>query len=269
MIPPSTAAWVPTFHLKASRQPMLWAALSYSLGIVAGAYLWRPALWWVLAAVAFGAAAAYFAYRRSRLGWALALGLFSSPARFTCKRAQAPFASTPAFKPMRTDANSKSPPTSCATAACSRAASTKSNRPSTWKPKMKQDVQTSAGPTAQAVQSGIRLSIYSPRPTDGAPEEISTTRCDPFRRHARPSLWRPHPRSPPNSSCRAIFAIPAPSTVKAISPTTASPRWAPPKSKMSNASLASPAAGSLPGAAACTAESSPRCINSGLRARPP
>ena len=55
---------------------MLWAAVAYSLGIIAGVYLWRPALWWVLAGIAFVCAAAYFARRGSRVGWALALGAF-------------------------------------------------------------------------------------------------------------------------------------------------------------------------------------------------
>ena len=53
---------------------MLWAAVAYSLGVVAGVYLWRPVLWWTVAAAAFAAAAAYFAGRRSTLGWLLALG---------------------------------------------------------------------------------------------------------------------------------------------------------------------------------------------------
>ncbi len=55
---------------------MLWAAVSYSSGIVAGVYFWRPALWWIVAGTSFVAAAAYFARRRSWLGWALALGAF-------------------------------------------------------------------------------------------------------------------------------------------------------------------------------------------------
>ncbi|MGO9084099.1 MAG: ComEC/Rec2 family competence protein [Candidatus Sulfotelmatobacter sp.] len=55
---------------------MLWAAAAYSSGIVAGIYFWRPALWWVVAGAAFVCAAAYFAQRRSRLGWALAMGTF-------------------------------------------------------------------------------------------------------------------------------------------------------------------------------------------------
>src|ERR1700683_796863 len=56
---------------------MLWAALAYSLGILAGIYLWRPTLWWVIAVVAFVLAAAYFTLRRSRCSWMLALGALS------------------------------------------------------------------------------------------------------------------------------------------------------------------------------------------------
>ena len=55
---------------------MLWAALSYSLGIVAGAYAWRPASWWVAASVAFLAAGLYFVRKRKWLGASLALGAF-------------------------------------------------------------------------------------------------------------------------------------------------------------------------------------------------
>jgi competence protein ComEC len=55
---------------------MLWAAVAYSLGIIAGVYFWRPALWWVVAGAAFVCAAAYFARRRPCVGWALALGAF-------------------------------------------------------------------------------------------------------------------------------------------------------------------------------------------------
>jgi competence protein ComEC len=55
---------------------MLWAALSYSSGIVAGVYAWRPASWWVVAGVAFLAAGLYFVRRRKWLGVSLALGSF-------------------------------------------------------------------------------------------------------------------------------------------------------------------------------------------------
>ena len=58
---------------KAPRQPMLWAAVSYSGGILTGIYVWRPPLLWVLGSSCFIFAAAYFALHRSRLGWAIAL----------------------------------------------------------------------------------------------------------------------------------------------------------------------------------------------------
>jgi competence protein ComEC len=66
----------PEFQRKPPRQPMLWAALSYALGIVAGAHAWRPASWWVAAAVAFLAASLYFMRRRKWLAVSLALGAF-------------------------------------------------------------------------------------------------------------------------------------------------------------------------------------------------
>src|SRR5271169_6889270 len=66
----------PAFHLRPTRQPMLWAALSYSSGIVAGVYAWRPASWWVFSAAAFLAAGLYFLRRRKYLGIGLALGAF-------------------------------------------------------------------------------------------------------------------------------------------------------------------------------------------------
>ncbi len=75
MISPSNSG-VPTFWLKAARQPLLWATLSYALGIVAGIYAWRPALWWVVGLTTFLASAAYFARKRPAFGWILALAAF-------------------------------------------------------------------------------------------------------------------------------------------------------------------------------------------------
>jgi competence protein ComEC len=47
------------------RQPMLWAAAAFAAGIVAGTYAWRPAVWWIGAALVFGFAAAYFVRDRT------------------------------------------------------------------------------------------------------------------------------------------------------------------------------------------------------------
>jgi competence protein ComEC len=64
------------FQFQPTRQPMLWAALAYSSGIIAGTYAWRPASWWIAAAAAFLAAGLYFVRRRKALGVSLALGAF-------------------------------------------------------------------------------------------------------------------------------------------------------------------------------------------------
>src|ERR1700722_12629509 len=63
-------------QLKPTRQPLLWAALAYSLGIVAGVHAWRPASWWITAAAAFLAAGLFFVRRRKWLGVSMALGAF-------------------------------------------------------------------------------------------------------------------------------------------------------------------------------------------------
>ena len=55
---------------------MLWAAMAYALGIVAGVYAWRPALWWVVGGAVLIASAAYLASRRAVFGWTIALGTF-------------------------------------------------------------------------------------------------------------------------------------------------------------------------------------------------
>ncbi|MGC2195465.1 MAG: ComEC/Rec2 family competence protein [Terriglobales bacterium] len=69
-IPQSTIA-----ARKAPRQPLLWAALAYGAGIVGGTYAWRPPLWWVVAALGFLGAGAYFVRRRIWLAFPLALGV--------------------------------------------------------------------------------------------------------------------------------------------------------------------------------------------------
>ncbi len=55
---------------------MLWAALFYSLGIVAAAHAPRPASWLALSAFAFLSAGLYLLYRRPRLATTLAFGAF-------------------------------------------------------------------------------------------------------------------------------------------------------------------------------------------------
>lgn len=64
----------PTIQLRpGGRQPLLWAALAYASGILAGFYLWRPPVWWLFAAIAFSAFSTYWLGRRSRAAFALGL----------------------------------------------------------------------------------------------------------------------------------------------------------------------------------------------------
>ena len=71
MISPPSSAGPATFFFKPARQPTLWAAATYGLGILAGTYQWRPNSWWIISAVAFIAAAAFLLQRRVKLGWVL------------------------------------------------------------------------------------------------------------------------------------------------------------------------------------------------------
>jgi competence protein ComEC len=69
---PGTSAETRTGH---ARQPLLWAALGYSGGIVAGVYLWRPPVWWLVAAVAFSVFTGFFLRRRPWLAALLGLSV--------------------------------------------------------------------------------------------------------------------------------------------------------------------------------------------------
>jgi competence protein ComEC len=75
-VPVSTSVSPLEFQLKSTRQPILWAALAYASGIIAGAHWFRPASWWVTAGMAFILAGLFFLGRRKWLGAALALGAF-------------------------------------------------------------------------------------------------------------------------------------------------------------------------------------------------
>jgi competence protein ComEC len=73
---PVTPAVPPGFDLKSTRQPMLWSAAAYAVGIAAGPHMPRPASWWIVAALAFIAASLYFLRPRKVLSAVLALGAF-------------------------------------------------------------------------------------------------------------------------------------------------------------------------------------------------
>ena len=58
----------------APRQPLLYAALSFSAGILLGTRVWRPATWWAVALLVFLAAGGYLVRRRPSWAFALACG---------------------------------------------------------------------------------------------------------------------------------------------------------------------------------------------------
>ncbi len=73
------------------RQPLFWAALSFSLGLWTGARAWRPPSWWVIALVAFVFAASWFLKKRAWLAKALSLGAWFLLGAFLIQvRAQRP-----------------------------------------------------------------------------------------------------------------------------------------------------------------------------------
>jgi len=63
-----------THDHKPPRQPLFWAALSFSTGLWVGVRAWRPPSWWVIAVLAFVLAAWWFVARRAWIAKALSLG---------------------------------------------------------------------------------------------------------------------------------------------------------------------------------------------------
>ncbi len=140
---------------------MLWTAVFYSLGIVAGVYLWRPALWWVVAAMAFVASAAYFAKHRPGLGWLLALGAFFLMGAFHIQvRAASPRLDT-GIVPY---ADRQEIQVIAHVTRDGRLQSGGFNEIRQTIDVESEQVLTSTG-QSEAVHSGIRLNIYGPRPS--------------------------------------------------------------------------------------------------------
>jgi competence protein ComEC len=157
------------FRLKAPRQPMLWTALFYSLGIVAGVYLWRPTLWWIVAVTAFLAAAAYFAQRRSGVGWLLALAAFFLAGALHIQLRGAITRFDTSIQPY---ADRQELQITAHVTRDGRLQQSGFNEMRQTLDVETEEVQTSAG-QREAIRSGIRLNIYSPRPNDATPEEDS------------------------------------------------------------------------------------------------
>jgi competence protein ComEC len=150
---------------------MLWAALAYSLGIIAGVYLWRPTLWWTISATAFIAAASYFARRRSGLGWILALAAFFVTGAL---HIQVRGASTRLDTSIQPYADRQELQITAHVTRDGRLQQGGFNEIRQTVDVESESIVTATG-QSEAIHSGIRLNIYRPRPNDATPEEASET----------------------------------------------------------------------------------------------
>jgi uncharacterized protein DUF4131 len=150
---------------------MVWAAGAYSLGIVAGVYAWRPAVWWLIAVAAFGAAAAYFGSRRSGVAWLLTLGTLSLASAFHIQMRSHLPGSTRAFCPTQIAGKSRSPDMSRDKAGSNPGGFGELRQTLDLEG---EQVQTPDGPIVP-VHSGIRVNIYSPRANEDVPADLALT----------------------------------------------------------------------------------------------
>jgi len=66
-----------------TRQPLLWAALTFAGGIFLGSYLWRPPVWWLFAGVVFILSGVYWRHRRTWAASALGLSTLIAAGAFS------------------------------------------------------------------------------------------------------------------------------------------------------------------------------------------
>jgi competence protein ComEC len=146
---------------------MLWAAAAYSFGIVAGVHLWRPALWWVAAGVAFVSAAAYFAQRRSGVGWTIALGALFL---FGALHVQVRRAATRLDTSIQPYADGQELDVTAHVTRDGRVQPGGLGEIRQTLDVETEEISTATGETL-SIHSKVRLSIYAPRPAENDPEE--------------------------------------------------------------------------------------------------
>lgn len=150
---------------------MLWAALSYASGITAGIYCWRPVLWWVVGAVVFISAGAYFSSRRSHFGWAIALGAFFVVGALHVQVRSARSRADTGIQPF---ANGQELQITAHVIRDGRLQPAGSNEFRQSLDVESEQVTTDTGQTVP-IQSGIRLTIYSPRSNNNFSEENASS----------------------------------------------------------------------------------------------
>ena len=138
-------------HVSA-RQPLLYAALAFAAGLCAGKYAWRPASWWVIAAVVFLCSAIYFLQRCdwAALGLCFAAILFAGALTVQVRGTSAP--PVPGF------GNDEL----AITAHVTHEGELQQEGPDSWRQRI--DVETEkvdSDPRSSRASFGVRLNIYS------------------------------------------------------------------------------------------------------------
>ncbi len=153
---------------------MFWAAILYSLGIVAGTYCWRPDIWWIFALVSFILAAVYFTLYRPGLGWFLAFAALFFAGALHIQSRNAAHPSDPGILPYAAGEELE------ITAHVVRDPHVQTGFGET---RESLDLETEAITTAEAntadakslpLRSGLRLTIYTP--TTGATSDVAALR---------------------------------------------------------------------------------------------
>jgi len=174
---PRRSAGPPAFKNKTARQPLLCAAVAYSFGIIAGVYLWRPELWWVVAGFAFVAAASFFITRRTWLAGPLALGALFFAGAMHVQMRDGPRHLDSAVLPLADGQE--------LTVVAHVTRSGRLHPGNFGEMRQVVDVESETVATedgiAVPIRSGIRLSIYSPRSTGAFSEETNSA--------VNPSQW--------------------------------------------------------------------------------
>jgi competence protein ComEC len=150
-----------------SREPLLWAALAFAVGIWIGKYAWRPPSWWLIATFVLILAASYFLKRRTYFSSVLTLGTFVLTGALAIQTR-----STPAHG---TASSYLGDEPAVITAHVISEGNVQAEGPDSLHQRIDIETETiQAGDLSRAAKAGIRLNIYSKENTsDKATSDLS------------------------------------------------------------------------------------------------
>lgn len=151
----------------APRQPLLYAALSFSAGILLGARAWRPPMWWAIALLVFVAAGAIFLRRRPRWAFALSCGALVLLGAFVIQGRGPPAVNTEILP--FADGSEVALTAHVTADGFRRAGGFGGDR----QVLEVESEQVTAGGVQENLRAGLRLTIYSRTESDSAPKAAS------------------------------------------------------------------------------------------------